>query len=266
MPNERTPARTCTLSGCVVSGPTWPALGSSRISSLNKRARRSPARRAGVVVRETADASWRWPRFAVAKERPPRGDRPRGSRAGTARTRAGRRTKAARRAAIRVRTRGCPGPVRPASAGGLERGTEAGRQGEAVPQPLPGPRGRLPDQVRQQENGKARLRARMLEQVRRRRLRIAAGGQVRRLLETSLLSRRRRDRRRAPDWSARDGRLPIARRRDLLVPRGRLRQERRGRRTSRPSPRRARVPVYPPRSSARGRETALTFGFSSRHP
>ena len=91
----------------------------------------------------------------------------------------------------------------------------------------------------------------------------ASEGQVRRVPEPGFRPFRRRRRHRAPAGPTRDGRLPAARGRDLLVPRRRLRQEHldggRAAHSSRP----AGASAFRRRWSDRARETGRTSGSSS---
>ena len=82
----------------------------------------------------------------------------------------------------------------------------------------------FPTRFVSKKTGQARLCARVREQVRERCLR-ASKGEVRRVPEPGIHPVRRCRGRRAPHGPSRDGGVPAPRRRNLLVPRRRLRQE-----------------------------------------
>lgn len=134
----------------------------------------------------------------------------------------------------------------------------------AVPTAFPRARRYLSDSLRQQEDWQARLRARLLEQIRPRNLR-AAESEVQRLHEAGVPARGRRGFSPAPPRQAGDGRLSDAHRRDVLVSRRRLRQRRVARRRSRVHGDRARTGGNPPWWNDRDPAMARTYGSSFRN-
>ncbi len=98
------------------------------------------------------------------------------------------------------------------------------RKGRALQTPVSRPFRRLPDAVREPENRSSRLRSGLFEQVRSGSL-WPACRQVRRVPESGLPASGRCRRAGPSAWPTRDGRVPPARRRNLLVPGCRFRSD-----------------------------------------